>query len=106
MKSRLTIKKPSYIGTAAQILAAGEEAALRGRRITERAKAARARIGQSLLQKEVEIIRIGGSRYVLTEPGFLRENPIEGAQTEARAVVVWAGNDGSILVSTGAARTD
>jgi hypothetical protein len=106
MKSRLTIRKPSYIGTAAQILGAGEEAATRGRRITERAQAARARIGRSLLQKEVEIIRIGGSRFILTEPGFLRENPFEGVQSEARAVVVWVGDDGSILVSRGAATTD
>lgn len=90
----LTLKKPQYLGTEAQVIAAMAEAQVRGGRHAERTKAARAAVGQHFLNRDVKIVRIGGLRHVLVD-----ENGAADLEIEASAVIRYAGADGGIVLS-------
>jgi hypothetical protein len=90
----LSIKKPQYLGTAAQIIAAKAEAGTRGLKSAQRNGVARAAVGREFLNRPVTIVRIGGLRHVLVD-----EIVPSDVEVEDTAVICFVGKDGGIVVS-------
>lgn len=92
MSKIMTMKRPRFLGTTAQII--GAQATI-GRR-HQREATARTAIAKAFEGQEVLLVKNGSRFCVFTDPDVPEGL---GISLEGRAKIEWAGDDGSIVLS-------